>query len=622
MTKITLPALLRNGYTAVAFYQSHGINIATCNGFDAVAILPENAKIAHQGNKAKLYIDNKLIGCFEPDAYKVRFDSTKAVAAPKKPKPADIVDTAKVEKVARPQKTTIVNVVLSSPASQILQVAPKINAPEPAAKTDALPREKQVRKIVEAPKPKPKEVRKARPKLLKDVEDKILAMMEQRMSQSEMAKRLGVCRCTLIAYIKEKSILLLGETKKLLFNMDSKIQLLMDQQLTRQQIADELGVSKSTLMAYTKEKGIFFKPVTKAPRKRRVLLSKEQWEALLAEHGKSMIKVAKAAKCSKATVQRQLLEYKVPFELWRKQTKIKNSNISLDKHYWAELYKKFNGSFSDIAEHLKCKPSTARTYYYNSGAARMTAHEPRVIGERKKRIYKPKSGRQPRGVNPLKDKAVWERLAQEHKTVKDIAKAVGKSASTCYGYIYQYLPADVWKRFKGSRAGDKDFWLALYEKHEGDWQAIAEETGFSRHTVRTYAQQSGATFEIRQAKQSDAPPIPKNRPETASDRLSQYRQAIIDMMNQGATAASVSRKFGVCHETAAAYLARPQIVSQITYIKPQGAASYELQLSHPKEKIAAAVNKAPNMARLAALLQLDKRAVKSLMIAYDISFKK
>lgn len=561
---------MRNGFTAVPFYQSHGITIASCNGFDAVAILSENAKIARQGNKAKLYVDNKLIGCFEPDAYKVRFDSTKAVAAPKKPKPADIVDTAKVEKVARPQKTTIVNVVSSSPAPQILQVEPKINVPKPAAKTDAPPREKKVRKV---------------------------------SLPTESKKRYD-------------------DTKKLLFNMDSKIQLLMNQRLTRQQIADELGVSRSTLMSYTKEKGIFPAPIIKPARKRRVELSKEQWEALLAEHGKSMIKIAKAAKCSKTTVQRQLLEYKIPFELWRKQTKIKNSNISLDKHYWAELYKKFNGNFKEIAEHLKCKPSTARTYYYNSGAARMTAHEPRVIGERKKRIYKPKSGRQPRGVNQLRDKAVWERLAQEHKTVKDIAKAVGKSASTCYGYIYQYLPADVWKRFKGSRAGDKDFWLALYEKHDGDWQAIAEETGFSRHTVRTYAQQSGATFEIRQAKQSDTPPIPKNRPETASERLSQYRQAIIDMMNQGATAASVSRKFGVCPETAAAYLARPQIATQITYIKPQGAASYELQLLHPKDKIAAAVNEAPNMARLAALLQLDKRTIKSLMIAYDISFKK
>ena len=615
MTKITLPALMRNGFTAVPFYQSHGINIASCNGFDAVAILPENAKIAHQGNKAKLYIDNKLVGCFEPDAYKVRFDSTKAVEVPKKYVSADIIDTAKVEKAARPQKTKIVNVVSSLPTPQILQVTPKINTPEPTSKTDAPPREIKVRKIVEPPKPK--EVRRARPKLLKDVEDKVLAMMEQRISQREMAKQLGVCRCTLIAYIKEKSISLPGEIK---------IAYKKKAHLTKEQweslIADELGVSRSALMSYTEEKGIFLAPIIKLTRKRRVELSKEQWEALLAEHGKSMIKIAKAAKCSKTTVQRQLLEYKIPFELWRKQTKIKNSNISLDKHYWAELYKKFNGNFKEIAEHLKCKPSTARTYYYNSGAARMTAHEPRVIGERKKSIYKPKSGRQPRGVNQLRDKAVWERLAQEHKTVKDIAKAVGKSPSTCYGYIYQYLPADVWKRFKGSRAGDKDFWLALYEKHDGDLQAIAEETGISRHTVRTYAQQSGATFEIRQAKQSDTPPIPKNRPETASERLSQYRQAIIDMMNQGATAASVSRKFGVCPETAAAYLARPQIATQITYIKPQGAASYELQLLHPKGKIAAAVNEAPNMARLAALLQLDKRTIKSLMIAYDISFKK
>ena len=574
MTKIGLPALMRNGYSAVSFYQSYGITISACNGFDAVAILPENAKIAHQGKKAKLYVNNQLIGCFEPGAYKVRFDSTKAVAAPKKPKPVDIVEAAKVEKIARPAKTKIVNVVSSSPAPQTLQVTPKATPPAPAAKTDALPREKRVRKV---------------------------------SLPTEAARRYD-------------------DTKKLLFNMESKIQLLMDQRLTRQQIADELGVSRSTLMAYTKEKGIYPTPIIKAPRKRRVELSKEQWEALLAEHGKSMIKIAKAAKCSKATVQRQLLEYKIPFELWRKQTKIKNANISLDKHYWVELYKTHNGNFREIAEHLKCKHSTARTYYYNSGAARMTAHEPRAVGERKKRTHKPASQRQPRKANQLKDKAVWERLAQEHGTVKNIAAAIGKSVDTCYGYINKYVSPEVWKKGKTGIGNDKEFWLSMYEKYGKNWKAIADETGLSPNTAKVYMRESGATADINEAIAA-AKPLPTvtvavDKRKLPSYKLEQNQQAIIDMMNQGATTTSVRKRFSTHYTTVVAFLARPEIASQITYIKPKGSASYELRMLHPKEKIVAATNQTKTISRLVDILSIDKRTIKQLMIAYEIPFKK
>lgn len=575
MTKITLPALLRNGYSAVSFYQSHGITIASCNGFDADAILPENAAIAHQGKKTKLYVNNQLIGCFDTSEYKIRFDSTKAVAVPKKPKPADIVDTAKVEKAARPQKTTIVNVVSSSPApSEKPQITPQINTPAPVAKTDAPPREKKVRKV---------------------------------SVPTEAARRYD-------------------DTKKLLFGMDSKIQLLMNERITRQEIADRLGVSRSTLMAYTKEKGIYPAPIVKPPRKRRVLLSKEQWEALLAEHGKSMIKIAKAAKCSKATVQRQLLEHGVPFELWRKQTKIKNANISLDKHYWVGLYKQFSGDFNAIAKHLKCKPSTARTYYYNSGAARITAKEPRVVGERKKRTYKPASQRESRKANKLKDKVIWEQLAQEHGTVKNIATAIGKLVDTCYSYIKKYVSPEIWKKGKTGIGTDKEFWLSMYEKHGKNWQAIADETGLSPNTAKVYMRESGASADINQAI-ADAKPLPTvavavDKRKYPSFKLEANQQAIIDMMNQGATTTSIRKQFNTHYTTVLAFLARPEVASQIHYVKPKGSASYEIRQLHPKEKILAATSQTKTISKLSAMLSIDKRIIKQLMVAYEIPFKK
>jgi len=160
---------------------------------------------------------------------------------------------------------------------------------------------------------------------------------------------------------------------------------------------------------------------------------------------------------------------------------------------------------------------------------------------------------------------------------------------------------------------------------------MAAETGFTANTVHTYMQNSGAASAIRKADNEEQElwqqEINRQRAAKADERktasllLAANKQQIIDMLNQGATAASVARTYNVSNWSAEKYISTPEITTQIHYIKPKGAASYELRVMYPKVLMTAATKRTKVIKRLALMLGIDTRTVRSLMIAYEIPFK-
>jgi DNA invertase Pin-like site-specific DNA recombinase len=586
MTKTKLPALLRNGYSATAFYQSHGIDTKGSDGFDVDAVLPENANLSQQGKKTKLYVNNQLIGCFEPGAYKVRFDSVKAVAIPKKPNSIDIAEGVKVEKAARPQKTTVVSVVSLPP---VVVDALKIAEPEKQKPAPKESKPKATKPEKKAPKPK--------------------------------------------APINRPEGYVAKEPQKAIFDKEDEIATLINSGTPKYQIAKRLGVSISRLSKYINDKGIVTPYSMDARRKRDIDLSKEKWTTLAMQYGANIQAIAKHAKCSRSTAYARLNEY-VPIELWQKPAKSRKNPISSSCDFWLSIHKNHNGNFETIAIELQCKVSSAKTYYYKSGASKIITAENAAMPKppKPRRVYTPKKNRKKRPQTELKEKSLWERLSQEHGTVKKIATAIGKSIYTCYAYLNKYLPNGDWKKQKPDMKTNKDFWLSMYKKHGDDWEGIANELGYTVLTARQYFRNSGAAAELAQKAAEEKQQRLKeeegerlnfiDQRQAPTRRLEADAPKIISMMNNGSTITAIRKAYKTHYDTVNAFLQRPEIASQIHYVAPKGAASYELRLLHPKEKIVAATSQTKVIKKLSDMLGLDKRTVKALMIAYDIPFKK
>lgn len=566
MHKTTLPALLRNGYPATAFYQSLGITIESSDGFDAHVVLPTDVFIKTKGSKTTLYQNENTIGFFDSSESKVRFNTATAVAAPKKRIILQIVeDTEPTESQReRKQRVNIINVVASLKAEKL-----KAETPTP-----------------QAPKAEP-------------------------LPQNKTGKR--------------------DETKKALFGAHAEVLRLLDSKASCQQMCDRLGVSKTTLYKYLHNNALPLPTAEEKAGKPSVWSNDmiEKWVALATHYGSDIDGLCKASGYARVTVYDKLAKY-VPKHIWRTKSQSRGGMVLLGKDFWIDIYKKHNGNFDTIATELNIKVNTAKTYYYNSGAGAeiTTIKNTNKVKQGRKRTPTPKVAREP---NKLEDKALWEALMTEHKDVKSISLAIGKSTATCYVYIHKYLPTEMWKKNKPSIKHDTAFWLDMWNKHQGDEQAMAAETGFTANTVHTYMQNSGAASAIRKANNEEQElwqqEINRQRAAKADERktasllLAANKQQVIDMLNQGATAASVARTFNVSNWSAEKYISTPEITSQIHYIKPKGAASYELRVMYPKVLMTAATKRTKVIKRLALMLGIDTRTVRSLMIAYEIPFK-
>jgi DNA invertase Pin-like site-specific DNA recombinase len=537
MTKITLPALLREGYNATRFYtEVCGIQIENSDGFQTVGVLPQKARTEQRGAITKLYIDGELVGQFEPNARikLYRFITSKPYKVPEKQiyvglnsseefKPAP----PKYSPTYKPASTFKIPDI-----SDIPEWSPEYESGSPKKRT-----KKQARTAAE---PTGENNKKGRPKgtateetkrKLFDAEDKVREMLAKGMSKASVAAALDVHKVTLYAFMNAKGIV--KPTKEEL-NQTKRIKVAVPPTIAK---AQNITLNQTP------------PPARKKERNKRAD-NPQIWIDAVAKHGKDIVGISKELGYTLCTCYRRLNKF-VPENLWRTAIKPKEfkqygcETIPKDINYWVQLFEFNNGDFSKMAKDVGCTTNTAFRYYNDTGARREVKR--RKKANRAAALDKSTRPSKKKGdkVSPYHNPEYWVALFEKHGTVKAVSEHIGKSAAMCYHYAALYVPKPIYTTpLKENQT--KPYWLKMYEDCQGDFDQMAAEAQLKIETVKLYFRQSGAAADIRQLLIAQQTKNPNFRSSTSA-KLKDHIDDIKDLLAQGNSLNFIAKKYNVRH---------------------------------------------------------------------------
>lgn len=541
MIKITLPALLREGYNASRFYtEICGIDIKSSDGFQMTAILPESARTEQRGAVTKLYIDGELVGHFEPDARikLYRFVTAKPYRLPEKKNYASI--SGEELKPAPPKYSPTYKPAPTFKLPDISNIAEW--SPEYVSGSPKKQPKKQVAQQSESipgesgKKGRPKGTCTEETKMkLFDAEQKVIDMLAEGMSKATVAAILGVHKCTLYSFMKTKGIV-----------KPTKDELRSIKQI---RVAVPPTIAKASTITLNQTPP----PERKKERNNRAD-NPQLWIDAVEKHGKDVVAISRELGYTLCTCYRRLNKF-VPENLWRTAIKPKEfkqygcEGIPKDMMYWVQLFEFHNGDFTKMAKDVGCTANTAFRYYNDTGARkevkrRKKAHRMAAMERASNSVARP-SNKKGEKTSPYHNPEYWVALFAKHGTVKAVAQHIGKSEAMCYHYAALYVPKPIYTTpIKDNKT--KDYWLKMYEACEGDFELMAKTAQLKIETAKLYFRQCGAAADIRQLLIEQQAKNPNFRNSTEA-KLKDHVEDIKAFLAQGKSLNFIAKKYGVNH---------------------------------------------------------------------------
>lgn len=563
MTKITLPALLREGYNASRFYtEICGIEIKSSDGFQTVGILPESARTEQRGTTTKLYIDGELVGHFEPNARikLYRFATVKPYRPPEKQIYIGI--GSEEFKPAKPQYSPTYK---PTPTFKLPDIS---DIPEWSPEyVSGSPKKNTKKQLAKQPDSTPGENnKKGRPKgtcteetkrKLFDAEQKVIDMLAQGMSKATVAAILDVHKCTLYAFMKKKGIV-----------KPTKEELRSAKQV---KIAAPPTIAKAATITLNQTPP----PERKKQRNNRAG-NPQIWIDAVDKHGKDVVAISRELGYTLCTCYRRLNKF-VPENLWRTAIKPKEfkqygcEGIPKDMMYWVELFELYNGDFTRMAKDVGCTTNTAFRYYNDTGARREVkrrkkAHRMAAMEKASNSVARP-SNKKGEKTSPYHNPEYWIALFEKYGTVKAVSQHIGKSEAMCYHYAALYVPKPIYATPLRENQ-TKAYWLKMYEACEGNFDLMATTAQLKTETVKLYFRQSGAAADIRQLLITQSKKNPNFRSSTEA-KLKNHIEEIRTLLEQGNSLNFVAKKYDVRHNALMRFAQQHSIDCQKRNYSPQ-----------------------------------------------------
>ena len=542
MTKITLPALLREGYNATRFYtEVCGIAIENSDGFQTVGILPEKARTEQRGAVTKLYIDGELVGQFEPNARikLYRFITSKPYKVPEKQIYVGL-NSSEEFKPAPPKYSPTYK---PAPTFKIPDIS---DIPEWSPEYESgSPKKTNKKRVRAATEPTTGENnKKGRPKgtateetkrKLFDAEDKVREMLAKGMSKASVAAALDVHKVTLYAFMNAKGIV--KPTKEEL-NQSKRIKIAVPPTIAK---AQNITLNQTPPPARKKERN------NRAD-------DPQLWIDAVEKHGKDVVAISRELGYTLCTCYRRLNKF-VPENLWRTAIKPKEfkqygcEGIPKDMMYWVQLFEFHNGDFTKMAKDVGCTTNTAFRYYNDTGARkevkrRKKAHRMAAMERASNSVARP-SNKKGEKTSPYHNPEYWVALFAKHGTVKAVAQHIGKSEAMCYHYAALYVPKPIYTTpIKDNKT--KDYWLKMYEACEGDFELMAKTAQLKIETAKLYFRQCGAAADIRQLLIEQQAKNTNFRNSTEA-KLKDHVDDIKELLAQGNSLNFIAKKYNVRH---------------------------------------------------------------------------